>query len=148
MALFRCLKSYQTVNYNTGVSLGTTTTSTFIIPGTPIDYNSVKGLIFTGVTNIQSFVVNVNGVLTVTNITNPTNLVTAGTLNLQTGNLSLTWNYVPGVNEVIISFTGAPIYKYVTSKLFYVSCPISNQSCNKTSNAYLAASTICSQRLF
>lgn len=39
-------------------------------------------------------------------------------------------------------------YTVVTSKLFYANCPKNNQLCSGNESAYVAAITICSQKLF
>ncbi len=39
-------------------------------------------------------------------------------------------------------------YANVTWRLFYPSCPKLNQQCNPLGGAYVAAITVCKQRLF
>lgn len=39
-------------------------------------------------------------------------------------------------------------YITVTSKVFYANCPKNNQLCSATEFAYVAAITVCRQRLF
>lgn len=43
---------------------------------------------------------------------------------------------------------GDPVYTCATWRLFRVSCSKINQQCNSLSQAYVAASTVCNQRLF
>lgn len=146
---FRCLKSNVTVNYDTGADLGTTTTSTFFLPRTPIEYATVTGTIFDGAVAKQSFIIDDEGALQLTNlISNPTPRVSSGTLDVKTGILSLTWTAQPGANSAQVSYTGGNIYKTVTSRLFYTNCPRVNQLCNSFSNGYVAAVTVCNQRLY
>jgi hypothetical protein len=40
------------------------------------------------------------------------------------------------------------VYTTVTWRSFYVSCPKINQLCNKKSHAFVAAITVCNQKLF
>lgn len=145
---FRCLKSNVTVNYDTGADLGTTTQSTFFLPRTPIEYATVTGTIFDGAVAVQSFIIDDEGALQLTDLTEASTLVTSGTLDVKTGILLLTWNNNPGANSVQISYTGGNIYKTVTSRLFYTNCPRVNQLCNSFSNGYVAAVTVCNQRLY
>lgn len=39
-------------------------------------------------------------------------------------------------------------FKYVTWRFFYPKCPKINQLCNPQAGAYVAAVTVCNQRLF
>lgn len=40
------------------------------------------------------------------------------------------------------------VYTHVTWRLFYADCPKINQLCNKKSNAFVPAITVCNQKLF
>lgn len=40
------------------------------------------------------------------------------------------------------------VHILVTMRRFFVTCPKVNRLCNKKSNAFVAAATICSQRLY
>lgn len=44
--------------------------------------------------------------------------------------------------------SGNPIYTCATWKLFRANCPKVNQICNQTSEAWVAAITVCAQKLF
>lgn len=44
--------------------------------------------------------------------------------------------------------SGNPIFTCATWRKFRVSCPKINQSCNSLSEAWVAAITVCNQRLF
>ena len=43
---------------------------------------------------------------------------------------------------------GSPVYACTTMKYFYVTCEVNNQLCNSLSGGYVAAVTVCNQRLF
>jgi hypothetical protein len=48
-----------------------------------------------------------------------------------------------------VSGTGnEAVYRHITMRLFYAKCPKVNMLCNKLSNAYVAAVTVCAQRLY
>lgn len=148
MATFRCLVSDSTINYDTGVSLGTSTTSTLYLANTPIDYNSVQGIIFAADTEVYTFTVASNGTLTLHAVDSPSPTVSAGTLNLKTGKITLTWSAPPGANSIQASYTGGNVYTFVTDTMFKVTCPTINQLCSGNSTAFVAAVTVCNQRLF
>lgn len=40
------------------------------------------------------------------------------------------------------------VYTTVTWRIFYANCPKLNQLCSKFSSGYVAAVTVCNQRLF
>lgn len=42
----------------------------------------------------------------------------------------------------------APVYNCTTSRYFRVNCSKINQQCSSLSGAWVAASTVCSQKLF
>src|SRR5258708_4923602 len=147
MALFRCLKSKDTTNYITGVDLGTSTTTKYTLVNTPIVAGSLSGTIHVGIIPVQTFSVSVLGVFTFASIGSPSAIATAGSLNLGTGVITLTWNIAPGTNSAITSYTGLPVFKFVTSKIFGVSCPKVNTLCNIYSKAYVSAVTVCDQSL-
>lgn len=43
---------------------------------------------------------------------------------------------------------GNPVYSCVTMRYFKVTCTAINQQCNSLSGAYVAAVTICNQKLY
>lgn len=72
---------------------------------TPILAGSVTGTIFDGGTAIQNFTVDETGTFTITNIGPPAVIrTTDGSLDLTTGELTLTWNGNPGDNNAVISY--------------------------------------------
>ena len=149
MALFRCLLSETTTNYITGADLGTTTTSKWTLINTPIVAGTLTGTIIVEGVDVQTFTVDVNGVFQFANIESPEVYATAGTLNLGLCVVTLTWSAPPGSNYGVVSYTGLPVYKYVTMKQFNASCPppAYNPLCNPNSVAYVAAVTVCDQSL-
>jgi hypothetical protein len=148
MAFFRCLKSKTVTNQNTGVDLGSTTTTTYTLTNTPIVAGTLTGTIFDGNVAIQTFEVDVDGSFSFDDIGTPTAKATAGTLNLGTGKVVLTWSQAPGSNSALVSYTGLPVYKNVTMQQYGVTCsPPLNPLCNVYSRAYIAAVTVCMQSL-
>lgn len=52
------------------------------------------------------------------------------------------------MNCKFINASGNEEIIVVTSKFFFVRCPRVNQLCSSTSGAFVAAITVCNQRLF
>lgn len=148
MAVFRCLKSKETVNYTTGADLGSSTTTTYTLPNTPLVAGSLSGTIYAGATPIQVFTVDVFGAFMFSNIGTPTTRATAGAANLGTGVITLTWNSAPGTNFAIVSYVGLPVYKNLTKRLFYAKCPKVNTLCSGISNGFVAAVAVCNTKLY
>ncbi len=148
MATFRCLKSSDTLNANTGADLGSTTTSTHTLLNTPILAGTLEGTIYDGSVAIQTFSVNSSGTFAFVDIGSPSPKVTAGTINLGTGVMTFTWGTAPGTNSALVSYTGSPIYENVTMLLFYAQCHVFDRLCNRFSNAYVASVTVCRDRLY
>jgi len=71
---------------------------------TPVLAGTVTGNVYAGSTLVQTFVVSSAGTFTFTDVGSPTNKATAGTLNLTTGEMVLTWNNAPGANHVVVSY--------------------------------------------
>lgn len=71
---------------------------------TPILAGTVTGTIYDGSTAVQTFVVSSAGTFTFSDIGSPSVKVTAGSLNLTTGELALTWNSAPGANHAVVSY--------------------------------------------
>lgn len=148
MALFRCLKSKEVINAHTGADLGSSTTTVYTLSNTPIVAGSLSGTIYKGATAVQTFTVDVFGDFTFSDVGSPTTKATAGSLHLGLGTITLTWNSAPGTNSAIVTYTGLPVYQYVTMRNFRVNCPKINFLCNTRSNAYVAAVAVCAQRLY
>jgi hypothetical protein len=71
---------------------------------TPILGGTVTGTVYDGATAVQTYSVASDGTFTFTAIGSPTNSASAGSLNLNTGELVLTWNNDPGANHVVTSY--------------------------------------------
>lgn len=149
MGLFRCLVSKNTTNYITGTDLGTSVTTVWTLINTPIVAGSVAGTIVREGTAIQTFDIDVTGAFSFAPIGTPSIYTTAGVINLGLGTITLTWNEEPGANYAITTYTGLPVYQYVTMQQFGVSCPPPvNILCNTSSTGYVAASVVCDQNLY
>jgi hypothetical protein len=148
MALFRCLKSKEVINTNTGADIGSSTTTVYTLGNTPLVAGSLSGTIYKGATAVQTFEVDVLGAFTFHDISSPATKAVAGSLHLGLGTITLTWNNAPSTNHAIVSYTGLPVYKYVTMRNFRVNCPKINFLCSTLSNAYVAAIAVCSEKLY
>jgi hypothetical protein len=73
---------------------------------TPVLAGTITGTVYLASTAIQTFVVNSTGAFTFTTIGASASLATAGSLDLNTGSLSLTWNAatVPATSYVVLSY--------------------------------------------
>ena len=71
---------------------------------TPILAGTVTGSVYDGSTAVQTFVISSAGTFTFSDIGSPTIKATAGSLNLTTGELTLTWNSDPGANHAVVSY--------------------------------------------
>jgi len=80
------------------------TSSTFVLEHTPVLAGTVTGTVYDGVVAVQTFVVSESGTFSFHDVGTPTNKATAGSLNLTTGELALTWNNDPGENRVVVSY--------------------------------------------
>jgi hypothetical protein len=71
---------------------------------TPILAGTVTGTVYDGSTAVQTFVVSSAGAFTFSDVGAPAIKATAGALNNNTGELTLTWNNAPGANHVVINY--------------------------------------------
>lgn len=71
---------------------------------TPVIAGTVTGTIYDGSDAIQNFVVDQSGTFTFTDIGSPSPKVTSATLDLTTGEMTLTWGSAPGENHVVVSY--------------------------------------------
>lgn len=71
---------------------------------TPVIPGTVTGTIYDGTTIVQTFTVTETGVFQFTDVNAPSVKVTAGTLNVTTGDMVLTWNSAPGPNHVVFNY--------------------------------------------
>lgn len=77
---------------------------TYNMEKTPVLAGTITGTITDGVTDIQTFVVDENSAFTFTSIGAPGTLVTAGSIDLVSGVMTLTWDGDPGANSVTINY--------------------------------------------
>ena len=92
-------------NEASSVDTGTDTTSVFApLEHTPILAGTMTGTVYDGTVAVQTFVVAENGVFNFTAIGSPTNYGSGGTLDLVTGEITLTWNNAPGTNNIVVSY--------------------------------------------
>lgn len=84
---------------------GVDTTSVFSpLEHTPVLAGTMTGTIYDGATAVQTFVVDESSSFTFTDIGIPASKVTAGSLNVTTGEMTFTWNNAPGENHCVVSY--------------------------------------------
>ena len=92
-------------NESTSVDPGSDATSVFSpLEHTPILGGTVTGTVYVGTTAVQTFVISQTGSFTFSQIGVPSTFVTGGSLNLTTGDLTLSWNGAPSSNHVVCSY--------------------------------------------
>jgi hypothetical protein len=96
--------SSQFVQNETQQDGGGDTSSSFTLEHTPVLAGTVTGTIYDGATAIQTFTVSAAGSFTFSDIGTPSPKVSAGSLNLTTGVITLTWGSDPGANSVVVSY--------------------------------------------
>ena len=96
--------SHQYVSNETLTNAGGSTSATYQIERQPILAGTLVGSVYEGVTLVNTFSVASTGVFTFTTVGSPTNYATAGSVNVTSGLLTLTWNNAPTANSVVISY--------------------------------------------
>lgn len=92
-------------NEPTSIDAGADTTAVFApIEHTPILGGTVTGTVYIGLVAVQTFVISETGTFTFSDIGAPSVKATAGSLNLTTGELTLTYNSAPSANHVVLSY--------------------------------------------
>lgn len=92
-------------NESTSTDAGADVNSVFSpLEHTPILAGTITGTVYDGSTAVQTFVVSSNGTFTFTSIGSPANVATAGSIDLTTGEFTLTWDNAPGPNHCTISY--------------------------------------------
>jgi len=96
--------THQFVSNETQANAGGGTVLQYQLERTPILAGTVTGSIYDGGVLIYNFVVAQNGTFTFTAVGSPSPTVSAGSLNLVTGVLTLTWSADPGANNVVMNY--------------------------------------------
>lgn len=96
--------SDQFVENETRTNAGGGTSLTYTLEKTPVLAGTLTGSIYDGSTLIYTFVVSSAGAFTFTAVGSPSPTVSAGTLDLVTGVVTLTWSSDPGANSIIASY--------------------------------------------
>lgn len=92
-------------NESTSTDAGTIVTASYApLEHTPVLPGTVTGTIYDGTTAVQTFVISSAGTFTFTDIGSPSPKVTSGSLNVNTGEMALTWDSVAGPNHVVMSY--------------------------------------------
>lgn len=92
-------------NETSSTDVGGDTNSVYApLEHTPVLAGTMTGTVYDGSTAVQTFVVAESGTFTFTDIGSPTNKATGGTLDLVTGEMTLTWNNDPGANHIVTSY--------------------------------------------
>ena len=71
---------------------------------TPVVAGSVTGTIYDGSTAVQTFTINQAGTFAFTDIGSPSPKCTGGSLDVSTGEMTLTWNSAAGANHAVVSY--------------------------------------------
>jgi len=101
--IFYSSQFVQNETSNTDAGAGTSVTYD-PVEHTPIFAGTITGTVYDGTTAVQTFVVSAGGTFTFTDIGSPATKATGGSVNLTTGEVSLTWNAAPGDNHVVMSY--------------------------------------------
>jgi len=92
-------------NEATSVDDGADVTATYApLEHTPILPGTVTGTVYDASVAVQTFVVSSAGAFTFSDIGTPVNKATSGALNVNTGELTLTWNNAPGANHAVMNY--------------------------------------------
>lgn len=93
-------------NETTTTDAGVIVTSTYApLEHTPVLAGTVTGTVFDGSTAIQTFTVSASGTYTFTDLSSGLSTkATSGTINLTTGEITVTWNNAPGENHLVLSY--------------------------------------------
>jgi len=71
---------------------------------TPVLAGTTTATVYCQNTAIQTFVVSSGGTFTFQHIAHPTTYATNGSLNCDTGEITLQWNAPPGANYLVVSY--------------------------------------------
>jgi len=92
-------------NESSSTDNGTVTTAVYApLEHTPVLAGTVTGTVYVGSVAVQTFVVSSAGTFNFTAIGSPATYASAGSLNLTTGEMTLTFNAAPGANHVVLSY--------------------------------------------
>ena len=96
--------SHQFVQNERLVDAGGDTTSAFTLERGPILAGTITGTIYDGATAVYTFNFSAGGAFNKTEIGSPDPTVDAGSIDLTSGELTLTWSGDPGANSVVMSY--------------------------------------------
>ncbi len=98
--------SHQFIQNETSSTDGGNVTTSVYSPfeHTPVLAGTVTGTVYIGTLAVQTFVVSSAGTFNFTSIGAPAVSASSGSLNLTTGEMTLTWNSAPGANHVVTSY--------------------------------------------
>jgi hypothetical protein len=96
--------SHQFVENETQADAGGDTASVHVVEHTPVLAGTMTGTVYNGADVTDTFVVDQNGNFTFTTVDHSSQYATAGSLDLTTGEIDLTWNANPGANSVVVSY--------------------------------------------
>lgn len=103
----------ETSNFDSGKS----TESHFVpLEHTPVMEGTMTGTLYRGDTAVQTFSVSSSGVFSFTDIGRPVVKAIGGSLKLNTGEVSITWNKRPGQNRMVVSYE----YHYESDPFSYM----------------------------
>jgi len=92
-------------NETSSTDLGVGLVSTYApLEHTPILAGTLTGTVYDGGTASETFTVNASGTFTFTDVGTPSVQMVSGSVDLATGEVSLTWASAPGSNYIIVSY--------------------------------------------
>ena len=92
-------------NETSSTDLGVGLVSTYApLEHTPILAGTLTGTVYDGGTASETFTVNSSGTFTFTDVGTPSVQMVSGSVDLATGEVSLTWASAPGSNYIIVSY--------------------------------------------
>jgi hypothetical protein len=96
--------THQFIENETQADAGGDTNSVYMLEHTPVLAGTMTGTVYKGATVVDTFVVAQNGTFTFTAVDHSGAHATAGSLDLTTGEVGITWNSNPGANKVVVSY--------------------------------------------
>jgi hypothetical protein len=92
-------------NETSSTDAGDDVTSVFApLEHTPVLAGTMTGTVYDAAVAVQTFVVAEDGTFTFTDIGSPAAKGTSGTLDVVTGEMTLTWDNAPGANHIVVSY--------------------------------------------
>jgi len=96
--------THQFVENESQADAGGDTNSVYMLEHTPVLAGTMTGTVYRGATAVDTFVVAQSGAFTFSTVDHSGAYATAGSLDLTTGEVDITWSANPGANRVVLSY--------------------------------------------